>query len=193
MIDEKTALEILKQKVSEKRFLHSLAVADEAERLARLYGEDPSKARLTGLLHDICKDNNYSNQLQMIEKFGIILDIVEKSIPKLWHSLTGAAFLQHELGISDQDIINAVKYHSTARAGMSTLEKITYLADLTSADRKYPSTEIIRDALKVSLNKAMEVALGLSITELIKRKKLIHVNSVLAYNEILSENQEVSQ
>lgn len=193
MINEKTALEILKERVSEKRFSHSCAVADEAERLARIYGEDPVKARLTGLLHDICKDNNYSNQLQMIEKFGIILDIVEKAIPKIWHSLTGAAFLQHELGIGDEDILNAVRYHSTGRAGMSNFEKIIYLADLTSADRKYPSTELIRDALKVSLNKAMEVALSLSITELVNRKKLIHVNSVRAFNEILLENQEVPQ
>lgn len=193
MLDEKTAIEILKQRVSEKRFFHSCAVADEAERIARIYGEDPAKARLAGLLHDICKDNNYSNQLQMIEKFGIILDTVEKAIPKVWHSLTGAAFLQYELGVEDEDFLNAIKYHSTARAGMSALEKIIYLADLTSADRNYPSTKLIREALQESLNKAMEVALSLSITELIRRKKLIHVNSILAYNDILSKNQEVLQ
>lgn len=192
MLDEKSALKFLKKKLSEKRFLHSCAVADEAQRIAQLYGEDPIKSRLTGLLHDICKDENYTNQLQMIEKFGIILDSVEKNIPKLWHSLTGAAFLQHELGIQDKDMLNAVRYHSTARAGMSPLEKIVYIADFTSADRKYPSSDIIREALKFSLNKAIEVALSLSISELIKRGKLIHLNSIMAYNEIILENQEAS-
>ena len=59
-----------------------------------------------------------------MKKDGIILSQAEKNNPKLWHAMSGAAFIRHELGITDPDIVNAVRYHTTGRAGMSLLEKI---------------------------------------------------------------------
>lgn len=189
MIEEAKLIEILKKRLSEKRFLHSCAVAQQAQLLAQRFGVDAERARLAGLLHDICKDDDINIQLQTIKKFSIMLDAVEKVEHKLWHAFTGAMVLQHEIGITDKEIINAVRYHTTARAGMTKFEQILYLSDLTSSDRKHKQADIIRRALDDGLENAMLTALSLSIEKLVKNKRPIQINTINAYNEFLIKNR----
>ena len=98
-------------------------------------------------------------QLQILNDFGILQDDVEKQAPKLWHAHSGAVFLQYVLGIEDEEIISAVRYHTTARAGMTLLEKILYLADFTSADRDYPDVDEMRRRVEIGIQPAMAYAL----------------------------------
>lgn len=178
-------IEIIRGRESPRRFRHSLAVADEAARLARRYGADEAKARTAGILHDILKDADSGAQLQIFRDFAILLDNVEEQAPKLWHAHAGAVFIEHILGIRDADILAAVRYHTTARAGMSRLEKVLYIADFTSADRDYPDVGEMRRQADESLEAAMEYALAYSIGELLEKRQAVHPDTLAAYNEVV--------
>ena len=176
-------VDILKNRLSEKRFFHSLAVAKEALRLAEKYGCDTKKAFLAGLIHDICKDDEPNLQLQLFEEFGIILSTVEKNARKLWHAMAGAVYIKEKLKLDDSDIISAVRYHTTARANMSLLEKILYLADFTSEERDYPGVCDMRKAVDVSLGHAMREALIFTVVDLKEKGMPVHSDTMEAYRE----------
>ena len=173
---------ILKERLNEKRYLHSLCVADEAKRLAEKYGGDVEKCYLAGLLHDITKNASQDEHLQIFKTFGIILSDVEKNAEKLWHAMSGAAYIENVLQIKDSELIDAVRYHTTAKEKMSKTAKILYLADFTSRDRNYPDVDEIRRLVDISLNDAFIYALKFSITDLTELGKAIHPDTVMAYN-----------
>ena len=175
--------EVLRQRLNEKRYYHSLCVADEAKRLAEKYGGDIEKAYLAGLLHDITKNAPEEEHLQIFKEFGIILTDIEKNAKKLWHAMSGALYVKNVLGISDPEIIDAIRYHTTAKADMSLLAKILYLADFTSKDRDYEDVDVIREYVDESLGKAFVYALQYSITDLVNQSRAVHPDTVEAYNQ----------
>ncbi len=179
-------IEIIRKRESNYRFLHSLEVAKSAELLARRYGANVHKARVAGLLHDVMKDASGMEQLQILQDFGILLTDVEKNAPKLWHAMAGAAFTEHILGISDMDIVHAIRYHTTARAGMSLLEKVIFIADFISADRTYPDVDVMRERAEKSLEYAMQYALQYTIRELERKGAAVHPDTQAALREILT-------
>ena len=123
---------LLQSRLNDKRYHHSLCVANEAVRLAEKYGANKEKAYIAGLLHDITKNAPAEEHLHIFDSFGIMLNGIEQNAEKLWHAISGAAFVEHLLGITDQEIIDAIRYHTTARGNMTLLDKILYLADFTS-------------------------------------------------------------
>lgn len=175
----------IKERLSDYRFKHSVNVSKEAVRLAKKYGGNEDKAELAGLLHDVMKDAGKKEQLELIEKYGVKLNEVEKNAPKLWHAIAGSVYVHKVLKIRDKDIINAVRYHTTARAGMSLLEKIIYIADYTSEERDYRGVEKMRKACNVSLELAMEEALAFGIEARAEDHTAIHPDTFEAYNEIM--------
>ena len=175
--------EILQKRLTPKRYNHSLCVADEAVRLAKKYGGDTDKAYLAGLLHDITKNASHEEHLHIFERFGIMLNDVEKNAEKLWHAISGAAYVEHILNIKDDEIITAIRYHTTARADMTQLEKLLYLADFTSADRDYDDIDIMRQKVEISMEAALDYALSYTINDLVSRGKPLHLDTVNAYNE----------
>lgn len=176
--------DLLRPRLSEKRYAHSLAVADRAELLAPIYGADPALARTAGLLHDIMKDTPQNEQLQIQKEFGILMDTVTKASPALWHAVTGAAFLEHVLALP-APIVRAVRYHTTGCAGMTPLDKTVYLADFTSADRDYPDVETMRRLSEQAADPAMLYALAYTIGDLTRKNRAVHPDTLNAYNELL--------
>lgn len=190
MPTDEQIVEILRHRLTPARLNHSLEVAKEAERLARRWGADSAKAKTAGLLHDILKNTDSAEQLKILEEFGILLTDVERAGEKLYHAMSGAAFIEHILGVSDRDLLNAVRYHTTARAGMSLLEQVLYLADFTSADRDYPDVEIMRQKTDESREAAMMYALEYSLRDLLEQHRAIHPDTVAAYNEWCLKTQK---
>lgn len=174
---------LLKTRLDEYRFYHSLCVADEAKRLAEKYGCDAHRAYLAGLLHDITKNSDKQEHLQIFERFGIMLNDIEKNAAKLWHAISGAAYVKHVLKIEDDEIVSAIRYHTTAKADMTLLEKIIFLADFTSIDRDYSDVEVIREYVNESLDKAFIYALQYSICDLVNNKKCVHLDTLAAFNQ----------
>ncbi len=181
--------EILQKKLTPKRYNHSLCVADEAVRLAKKYGGDCEKAYLAGLLHDITKNCTKEEHLNILKEFDIMLNDVEKSSEKLWHAISGAAYIKNILKIKDTEIITAVRYHTTARENMTQLEKVLYLADYTSIDRDYDDVDIMREKVENSMESALNYALSYTINDLVSRKKILHLDTVKAYNQYTFEGE----
>lgn len=182
---------LLKKRLNEKRYIHSLAVADEAKRLAAKYDSDENTAFLAGLLHDITKNSSREEHLNIFDTFGIILDEVEKNAEKLWHAISGAAYVKYVVGIDDERITQAIRYHTTAKKDMPLLSKILYLADFTSADRDYEDVDVMRRLVDESLDKAYRYALAYSITDLVENGKAIHKDTLEAYNEVILKGNNV--
>ena len=181
----KEYVQLIEQRLSQKRFIHSMNVAKECVKLAEKYGGDKEKAYLVGVLHDIMKEEKPEILLQTLAEYGIINDTVTVSSRPLWHAKAGAAYCQHVLNIHDEDIINAISYHTTARANMSQLEKILYLADYIGEERDYPDVDVMRSETWKSMKSGMEYALKYSIGDLVQRNKAIHPDTIEAYNEIV--------
>lgn len=154
-LSEEEIKSVLKSRMNEHRYEHSLNVAERAVFLAEKNGADMEKAYFSGLIHDICKGIPQEEQLAVIENGGIELDEDTKKSPALWHSIAGAIYAEHELGVTDDDVLNAIRYHTSGRGNMSILEKVVYMADLTSAERNYPDAEYTRNLTDKSLDQGI--------------------------------------
>ena len=181
--------DILEIRLSKKRFQHSLNVAEEARKLAEKFDyPDNEKAYLTGLLHDICKEIPKEEQLEMVKKSKLDVSEVELCTPPLFHAVAGAWYAENVLNIHDDDMLNAVRYHTVGRANMSKLEKIIYLADLISADRNYKDVNKMRKLAYQSLEKAMLEALKL--TDVVAKGSMLPCHTIDAYNQYITEKKK---
>lgn len=190
MQNEKQYIEMLRQRLDEYRFNHSLNVAKSAVELAERFGADKEKAYIAGLLHDITKNDSKEKQLQLVNDNCIILTNTEQNNPKLWHAISGMCFLRSELSICDEDILGAVRYHTTGKAGMTLLQKVIYIADYISQERDYPDVEVMRTLSKESLEKASLYALKYSLRTLSEMEMPIHEDSVAYYNELIIQSMK---
>lgn len=185
--DMKKLEKIAKKTLSSKRFHHTECVVRQAEKLARIYGCDVDKAKAAAWMHDICKELKTQEQLQWLTKFGIMLDGVQKSQPKTWHGMAACGFMRFELAISDEEVLRAVRYHTTACGDMRPLDEVLYLADLTSDERDYPDVERMRAlAESAGLAQAMRAALIFALDDLVSRGLGISRDSFEAYNHYVS-------
>ena len=183
MMTNEQLRELVAERLSAKRTRHVYAVCRQAVRMAKKFGESEEKAETAALLHDITKEVSPAEQLKMIREFDIINDNVILDSPSLYHAVTGAIFARRELGVQDRDILHAVRYHTTARAGMSRLEKIIYLADAVSEDRSYKRVEEFRVLAMQDLDRCMLEMLKHSIRYLVKDECMLPADTLLAYNE----------
>lgn len=171
--------------LSQYRLHHSKMVAKAARELALKFGEDPLKAEVCGILHDITKEMPINNQLQLLKDNGIMLDDVTSNNEQILHAVSGAAYVRFVLGITDEDIISAIRFHTTAKANMSLLQKIVFIADFISEDRTYPDIDVMRHEAEKSLEAGMKYALSYVIKSLVERGKCVHPDAIDAYNEII--------
>ncbi len=178
--------ELLRKKLDDYRFLHSLNVAESAAFLADMYGEDRDRAYFAGLLHDIMKNENNEEMLKCIAKGGIILSRTEKANSKLWHAIAGECYLRTELDIKDKEILSSVRYHTTGKAEMTVFEKIIYVADYISAERSYPDVDTMRFlAVGKTLDEACLYSLQYTLKNLSEKKGIIHEDSLAFYNDLI--------
>ncbi|AYB39128.1 bis(5'-nucleosyl)-tetraphosphatase (symmetrical) YqeK [Brevibacillus laterosporus] len=179
-------LKQIKAQMHEKRYQHTLGVAEVAKELAVRYGADPIKAELAGLLHDYCKCWEISRLRDYLLRYDLSQDLLSGD-KELWHSFVGAIVVQQELQIQDVEILQAIRYHTTGRENMSLLEKVVCLADYIEPNRNYPGVEEIRCLAEQDLNQALALALGGTIRFLIEKKQRVYPLTLLAYNDLVKE------
>lgn len=192
MVTQRNAefLDIIKSRLTPKRLYHSICVAEKAKHLAEKYGADPEKAYTTGLVHDIMKNQSVEDMLILIESDGQTLTNSEKAITVTLHAIAGEIFLRKELGITDEEVLSAVRWHTTGKEDMSLFEKIIYVADLVSEDRDYPDVKEVRQLAEEDLDKTLLRGLSFTIEDNAKNYKLIHTDTVRAYNYFVSNYQK---
>ncbi|MCH5191811.1 MAG: bis(5'-nucleosyl)-tetraphosphatase (symmetrical) YqeK [Oscillospiraceae bacterium] len=178
-------LEILKKRLTPGRLYHSICVAEQAKRLAEIYDSDSEKAYTAGLIHDIMRYEPPESMIKIIENGGTALTDSEKKITVTLHAAAGEAYLRTELGVTDNEILSAVRYHTTGRENMTLLEKIIYVADLTSEDREYPDVAEVRELAEKDLDKAVLRGLSFTIEDNARKNRPIHLDTVKAYNHLV--------
>ena len=168
------------------RYPHSLGVERAAKWLAQQYGGDVEKAAVAGILHDITKHLSPQEQLNLCEKYGIIPCTVEKSEPKMLHGKTAAAIARAEYGMPE-DVCDAIACHTTGKHGMTILDKILYLADYIEETRDFPGVDKARELAKNSIDRALLYCYDQTLIELVTRGKLIHSDTIAAYNDMIRQ------
>ena len=145
--------------MGDKRFQHTLNVEALAVELARQYGADPQKAALAALLHDCAKELPKEELLRIMRENVIIAENGERRPAPVWHGICAAILARTQWGVADEEILNAVACHTTGRPGMTQLDKILFLADMTCAERDFPGVEHLRALTRQNLDLAMVEAL----------------------------------
>ena len=133
----------------EKRKTHVLGVILTAKRFAKFLGESEEKAEMASLLHDIAKYED-------VGKYDTILP--PNCTKDVAHQFIGEHIARTVLGVTDVDILNAIKYHTTGRANMSTLEKIVYIADLIEPSRKYQMVTYLREVVENNFENGFKIS-----------------------------------
>jgi len=148
----KDYLVIVKEKVKESRYEHTLKVIEEAVILANIYKENIGKTEIAAALHDISKYED-ENEMRRIIKDNYD-EMISNYPTNVLHGFV-SRIRAMELGITDDDILNAIKNHTTARPNMSQLEKIIYIADFSNSGRTFKEAKIAHNIALVSLDAAM--------------------------------------
>lgn len=167
------------------RIAHVKGCEEEAVRLAKRWGADELDAGKAAIVHDCTKKEPLCRQLELCEKYGIDPDPIEKESTALLHSKTGAAVAKDVFGLSD-DICEAVKWHTTGKPDMSTLEKIIYLADFIEPTRSFEGLEKVRNLAYADLDGAVAEAMTMSLDNMRERGITPHPNTVNALSYILT-------
>lgn len=176
---------IIREKLSDYRFYHSLCVCESAMVLAERFGADVHKAEVAGILHDVMKESSPQEQLDVIAKANMHITDFEKSQLKFYHQISGSAYAKAILGIDDEEILNAIRYHTTGRDNMSLLEQVIYLADFISADRDYQDVDIMRQQVEKGRRAGMLYATEFTIKSVVDKENMLHPDTVAAYNWLI--------
>ena len=191
---------VIKNYVHSKRLTHTLSVEKEAFNLGKIFGLDENtlnKLKLAGLLHDITKELSTSDQINLCQKYGYNISIDDLNSPKVFHSITGA-YLAKELFKNevDDEIFNAIRFHTTGKENMTLFEKIIYLADYIEELRTFPDCIELRNLFysnenidESHLNKILLISFDMTLKNLIADNSHIHMVTIKARNYLLNEEK----
>jgi predicted HD superfamily hydrolase involved in NAD metabolism len=166
--------ELARSRLSERRYSHTLRVADTAEDLARAHGIDPARARLAALLHDAAREMEPEEFLRLAGAWGLHVGEPERQSPKLLHAPVAAELVRRELGVEDEEVLAAIRAHTVGEPGMGQLALALYVADKIEPARDYPSVGRIRDLAREDLYGAAAESLRRAIGHNEGRSKPIH-------------------
>ncbi|NLN05939.1 MAG: HD domain-containing protein, partial [Clostridiaceae bacterium] len=178
----------LKERLSEKRYLHTLGVVDECERLAKIYGADVEKCKLAGLLHDCAKDMD----IEQYKWLGVSIvptkeELVNGFNVDVLHAKAGRVVAAQRYGVIDNEVLDTIENHVTGRPGMTLLEQIVFIADYTEVNRRGVVFDKIRNELDKGLVNGIIAACDNTIKYLLDKNVLIRIETILTRNYYLTE------
>ena len=165
---------LARSRLSEKRYGHTLRVADTVGDLARVHGLDEGRTRLAALVHDAAREAGPGEFLRLAEEWGLPVGEPERQSPKLLHGPLAAELARRELGVEDEGILEAVRAHTTGRPSMGPLALALYVADKIEPARDYPSVERLRGLAREDLRAAATETLRRAIAHNEERGRPIH-------------------
>ncbi len=166
-----------RERLSDKRYAHTLRVAETAERLAKLHGLDSERARLAGLLHDTAREVGKEELLRVAGEDGLPVGDFERERPILLHGPVAAKLARENLGMEDGEVLDAVRAHTTGDPGMGPLALALFVADKIEPGREQPGVEDLRELARVSLHRAARAALEDSVSYNERRDRPAHPKS----------------
>jgi len=171
------ARDLARSRLSEKRYDHTLRVADTAAELSRIHGLDEDRARLSALIHDAARETEPGEFLRLAEEWDLPVGEPERQSPKLLHGPVAAELARRELGVGDEGVLEAVRMHTTAKPGMDPLALALYVADKIEPARDYPSVGRLRQLAREDLRVAAAESLRRAIDYNEGRGRDVHPSS----------------
>jgi predicted HD superfamily hydrolase involved in NAD metabolism len=188
-MEREQALKMVKIQLTEHRYQHTLGVMETAISLARRYGVDEKKAELAAIFHDYAKFRPKDEMKEIIFSQGMPKDLLEYN-SELWHAPVGAYLAEAEAEISDKEVLDAIRFHTSGRRGMTKLEKVIYLADYIEPGRHFPGVEEVRNLAKINLEEALIKAVQNTIMFLMKRNQAIYPETFHTYNDLILNKED---
>ena len=185
---QKEAKELVRSRLSDKRYEHTLNVKKMAVRLARRYGADEDRAALAALLHDAAKEIPKDEMRALMGAYPQYAEGGEERPVPVWHGVCAAILARTQWGVTDEAVLSAIACHTAGKPGMSKLDKIVYLADMTSAERDWPGVERLRKLERKDLDAAMLAALKQTNDFVLSEGKPLDPMSKAAYEDILAHH-----
>ncbi|MGI2292760.1 bis(5'-nucleosyl)-tetraphosphatase (symmetrical) YqeK [Paenibacillus sp. GXUN7292] len=185
-MDRLQLINTVKQEMPQRRWLHTEGVMQTAIELARRFGGDPEKAELAAIVHDTAKYWAVDRMERMIRENNLDIQVLQYE-KELWHAPVGAWVAEHVYGITDSEVLNAVRYHTSGRAGMSLLEKIVWVADYIEPGRSFPGVEQVRAISETDLDGALLSGLMRTIDFLKEKGKQIYPLTLEARDSLQQE------
>lgn len=191
-MDRNKALNIVKEQITEKRYIHTLGVMETAIQLAQKYGADQKKAETSAIFHDYAKFRPLEEMKRILVDQHFDARLLQFN-PELWHAPVGAYLVEKEVGIMDTEILNAIHYHTSGRIGMTLLDKIIYLADYIEPGRNFPGVEEARELAQENLNKALIYSVRNTIQYLLNRNQTVYPDTIDFYNDLVMKGEDVEK
>ena len=183
-MDLKQAKELVRSRLSDKRYEHTINVKKMAVKLAKQYGVDEEKAALAALLHDSAKELGKDEMRAILQAHPELAEGGESRPAPVWHGICAAILARTEWGVEDEAVLSAIACHTAGKPGMSKLDKIVYLADMTSAERDWPGVNRLRKLERKDLDAAMLMALKRANDFVLSQGNPLDPMSQAAYDEI---------
>lgn len=176
----------VREKLSDKRYFHSKCVMNRCIELAKIYGVDIEKAKFIGIAHDVAKEMSKEDKLKYVSDNNIEIDDVERVNVELLHAVIGADICKKEFGFSE-DMAEAVRNHTTGKPNMDMLSKILFIGDVTSQDREYGNIDNMIELANKDIDKAILENLNFTISDIVRKGRLLHLDTVRTRNWIMGE------
>ncbi|AIY05219.1 HAD superfamily protein [Planococcus sp. PAMC 21323] len=191
-MDHNQMLQTVKERLPENRYTHVLGVVETAVDLAKRFAVSESNAKTAAILHDVAKfsDRDWMKSIIVSEKMDPLL---LEYHAELWHAPVGAYLAKTEFGVEDEDILNAIRYHTTGRESMSDLEKVVYIADLVEPNRKFSGVEELRQLKERGLDVMMEASIKHSIEFLESKNQPVFPDSLKCFNGFVQQKGKVKE
>lgn len=170
---------------------HIARVRKIAVELARIHGLDEEIADLAAAAHDIARSTQSAELLKEARRYGLIVHSIEEHMPILLHGPVAASWVRLEAGIDNEEVHQAVYWHSTANRGLGPVAKLVFLADKLDPEKmhRYPYSNRIKALAEESLDRALLEFLNLQIASFLRQGELIHPATIEARNELLLPQQ----
>ncbi len=173
--------------IGQKRYEHVLRVRDVAIELAKQYEISVEKAEIAAYYHDCGKAETMDKVYELCRKYGLKLSYNMQKAPKIIHASLGAIMAKKKFGIEDEDILSAIKYHTTGRENMSMLEKIIFVSDYIEPNRKFDGIDEIRKLAFENIDIALYRSLNNTIEYLLLSDEYIVSDTIEARNYIMEK------
>ncbi len=177
----------IEKNFSEKRKKHTEGVRQTAVKLAEKYGVSPEKAEIAALFHDMYRGVSVDVLNYYVKHLGLDPKYIDNA--NLAHGKIAAIIMERDYDITDPDIINAVSFHTTGRAGMSTLEKVIYIADAIEPNRRYPGVDALREAVWEDLDKACLMSINHTIQYVSSQGHYLDPDTLLARDDFMEKEK----
>ena len=171
---------------------HLFRTRDVALDLAALHGVSPDKVEMAALGHDLARARTGEELLSAAREIGLTIHPVEEQVPMLLHGAVAAELLKRECKVDDAEVLDAVRWHSTAAPGLQPVGLVVFLADKLDPHKlqRSPHLHEVAAMARTSLEQAVVSYLTMELTLLLKRGSLLHPLSIEARNHLLSRQEE---